>query len=170
MRSLAQLLRSPSRRLLSELHSPQLTTQLTGGCYCGNIKLRAQLSQPAERFTARECDCGYCRKNGASYISDPHGKLEIHVKDTSIMGRFRQAKDGNAEFLHCKNCSVLIGAIHQCLEDKKIIGTINRRAIDDNAKLFPEVTPVSPRLLSQEEKVGRWKDKWFQDVRIVLGQ
>jgi hypothetical protein len=146
------------------------TYPLQGGCYCGNIKLNIQLSKPPSTYSARECDCGFCKKNGAAYISDPDGKLEIRVKDTVFLGRFKQEKDGNAEFIHCKNCSVLIGAIHQCPENQSIIGAINRRAIDNYATTFTTVTPVSPRLLEKDEKVNRWKEKWFKDVQIFLGK
>jgi hypothetical protein len=141
---------------------------LGGGCYCGNIKFKMFLPQRPESYTARGCDCGFCLKHGASYISDPLGKLEIHVKDTSILGRFRQDSSDNAEFLHCKRCAVLIGAIHQCPEDEKILGSVNRLAIEKAASLFPNLSSVSPRLLTKEQKVSRWKEKWFQDVQIIF--
>jgi hypothetical protein len=144
------------------------TNMLDGGCYCGNIKLKMFLPQVPSSYTARGCDCGFCLKQGASYISDPAGKLEIHVKDTSVLGRFRQDSSDNAEFLHCKRCAVLIGAIHQCPEDEKIIASVNRLAIEKAESLFPNVSSVSPRLLTKDQKVARWKEKWFQDVQIIF--
>eukprot|EP01040_Poterioochromonas_malhamensis_P009608 gene9608-10432_t len=169
----AQICRSfPVQRLVrtrppQRMVSIALNQKIIGGCYCKNISLVMTL--PPAEYQARACDCEFCRKHSAAYVSDPKGSLEIKVKETSALGRFRQESDDNAEFLHCKRCGVLIGAIHQCVgegENNKIIGAVNRLAIDQAAELFPQVTTVQPRLLTREEKVRRWKEKWFQDVKI----
>lgn len=41
-------------------------------------------------YHPRACDCDFCRKHGAAYISDPQGAVRIQVKDAQQLGRYRQ--------------------------------------------------------------------------------
>jgi len=92
--------------------------------------------------------------------------LRIDIKDERNLARYKQG-DEIADFLICKQCGVLVGVSYQ--EGERIYATINRRAID-NAAQFGEESAVSPKLLSEAQKVERWKENWFRDVIVDVNQ
>ena len=143
------------------------SVQLLGGCSCGNIRLHVKLSKPANGFGPRDCDCSFCRKHGAMYLSDPNGSLQIQVNDTALVGEHRQGPEGQANFMFCKCCGVLTNVLHKCAEDGRLIGAVNSRAMNKFDKLFAEPVTVSPKLLTIEEKLQRWKMNWFGNVVLT---
>ena len=60
-----------------------------GGCRCGNLRVRLELTQPPEAYTARRCLCSYCTERGVLYISDPNGLYEITVSNEAALDRQR---------------------------------------------------------------------------------
>jgi hypothetical protein len=139
--------------------------QLRGGCHCGGLELRIELPRPAQDYAPRACDCDFCRKHAAAYVSDPHGSLLVHIRDTAAQGRYRQGS-GSAEMLLCRNCGVLLGALYQ--HEHALLGVANVRALESRAQFASEQT-VSPRSLSAQQKVSRWREIWFQQVTVVAG-
>jgi [ribosomal protein S5]-alanine N-acetyltransferase len=137
--------------------------ELKGGCYCGNIRLTVLLSQEPSSYHPRACDCDFCRKHGAAYVSDPQGELRIQINDESQVSRFRQGSS-TAEMLLCRLCGVLVGALYR--EADRLFGTLNAQALECRAAFAPEQS-VSPRLLPADQKVLRWRDLWFQDVTVT---
>ncbi|BBE32818.1 GFA family protein [Sphingosinicella microcystinivorans] len=136
---------------------------LAGGCHCGNLGLAVALTASAGDYVPRVCDCDFCCKHGASYVSDPDGRLEIKVRDPQLLGRYRQGS-GAAEMLVCRNCGVLVGAVYR--EGDTLLGVANVRALDAGST-FAAAQPASPQRLGREEKVDRWKAIWFADVTIA---
>lgn len=132
-----------------------------GGCYCRSITFEMKITNEVNFYNPRACDCNFCLKHGASYISDNEGKLVIYVRDESIFNRYRQ---GNkiADFLICKVCGVLIGVCYE--NNHKLYAAINSKAIDNID--FKTEKIVSPKMLSENEKIERWADAWFSEVSI----
>ena len=130
--------------------------ELKGGCHCGRLSLCFSTSLNLEDFNPRACDCSYCKKHAAMYISDPSGRLLIDVKGIDGLGRYRQGSE-TADFLYCTNCGVLIGVVFENNGD--IYGAVNDRCLDGYENLGGPAI-VSPRKLSPEEKV------WTRDVQI----
>jgi len=143
------------------MSSPTMHTA-RGGCYCGNIRLELSLTQEPGHYRPRACDCGFCRKHGAAYLSDPEGSLAIRIDDPSRTATFRQGNE-LAEMLLCGRCGVLVGALYR--SDAGIYATVNAKAIDGAAAEFGNEQPVSPKQLSGEEKTLRWKKLWFSNVK-----
>jgi hypothetical protein len=133
-----------------------------GGCDCGNLSIELELTEPSDSYHPRTCDCRFCRKHAAAYVSDPHGSLRIKVRDTELLARYRQGS-GTAEFLLCARCGVLIGVCYQ--EGELRYAAVNVRAIGDGAA-FGSPTVVSPKALAVDERVQRWKQLWFSNVRL----
>jgi len=123
---------------------------------------RGGVAACAIHIPPRACDCDFCRKHGAAYISDPQGSVRIQVKDAQQLGKYRQGS-GIAECLICRNCGVLVGVVY--VDNRRLYAGINCKVIDGNPG-FAEAVPVSPKTLPDDEKVGRWKDLWFADVCI----
>jgi hypothetical protein len=138
--------------------------RVSGGCYCGNVQLEIELTREPGSYHPRACDCNFCSKHGAAYLSDPQGALTILVGDTSNTGYCRQGSS-LAECLFCKNCGVLVGVVYR--SDERVYGAVNVKAVEAPTNFAAE-QPVSPKLLSGEEKITRWQDIWFSNVTITV--
>ena len=135
---------------------------VTGGCYCGNIRVELGLAREVGEYRPRACDCGFCRKHGAAYVSDPGGWVRIRVDDPARSGIYQQGNE-LAEMLLCARCGVLVGALYR--SDGRVYATVNVKVIE-GGPIFGAEEPVSPKQLSAEDKVARWKKLWFSDVRV----
>ena len=135
---------------------------LKGGCHCGNIKVEVGLSRPPGAYNPRACDCDFCMKHGAAYLSDRDGALRIRIKDARLLSKYRQGS-GQAEFLVCANCGVLVAVSYK--DAGRTVAAVNSQAIE--GVRFGEKTTASPKKLGPEDKTKRWKDLWFQDVSLV---
>ena len=135
----------------------------SGGCHCGNISLEFQSTLPPSEFRPRSCDCSFCRKHGATYVSDPKGKLIITVQDRRELNSYRQGSE-SAEFLMCRKCGVLAAVVYSA--DERLYATVNGKAIE-NSESFGQEAPVAPWKLGTDEKRARWKEMWFADVSIA---
>jgi hypothetical protein len=136
--------------------------KLQATCHCQNTRLELELSQPPETYQPRACDCDFCRKHGAAYLSDPAGSLQIHVNNEQHLHSYKQGS-GTADFLLCSNCGVLLAVTYQA--EDQLYATVNVKAIDGDIP-FGETIPVSPKTLATTEKTERWKSLWFPHVRI----
>jgi hypothetical protein len=137
--------------------------KVTGSCHCGNIRVEMDLTRAPGTIRPRACDCDFCRKHRAAYISDAHGTLLIRIEEEHESGRYFQG-DGLAEFLVCRRCGVLVGVLYR-LEDR-LYAAINVNATDRPAEFGIE-QPVSPKKLSGTEKSQRWQEIWFSTVNLV---
>ena len=129
-------------------------------CHCGNIRVEAQLAGAPATYRPRACDCDFCRKHAAAYVSDARGSMHVHIKDEREAGKYRQGS-GQAQLLLCRQCGVLVAALFS--HDGRLHGAVNARAVDARTQFGPE-QPVSPQKLAAGEKVRRWQDLWFPDV------
>jgi len=137
--------------------------RVKGGCHCGNIRVFVELPHAPSDYCPRVCDCEFCRKHGASYVSDQHGSLRIEVGNSQILGKYRQGA-GIADCLFCIRCGVLVGVLYQ--ESGHLYATVNSAVLVGNDS-FGEKKSVAPRLLAASEKVSRWKELWFSNVTFA---
>jgi hypothetical protein len=137
---------------------------LKGQCHCGNVQLDVELTQPPGAYQPRACDCEFCQKHGAAYISDPQGALALHVKDGRLLKKYRQGS-GRAFCLLCTGCGVVVGAAYE--EKGQTFAALNRRVVEGGVVFGAEMT-VSPKALGVDEKIQRWKNLWFSRVALVV--
>ncbi len=135
----------------------------SGACHCGNIQIEIHSTRLLGEIQPRSCDCSFCSKHGAIYVSDPKGKLAITVRDRSKLNTYRQGS-ASAEFLMCAKCGVLAAVVYA--EGERLYATVNGKALENSEALGEEVR-VSPWKLGADEKKARWKDIWFANVSIV---
>lgn len=102
-------------------------TTFTGGCHCGQISLRFKTQLKATSFTPGACDCDFCRKHGAVYLSDSAELLEITTSDAQTY-RFGL---GITDFHTCPKCGVLVAATLRD-SDGAIFGVVNQRVVERN--------------------------------------
>jgi hypothetical protein len=134
---------------------------VNGGCHCGNILVEIGLPRPPDTYTPRACDCEFCTRHGAAYISDAQGSLVVRIKDESESRMYRQGS-GQAGFLLCRSCGVLVGAFYR--RENQLYGTVNARVL---AAEFAASRPASPKQLSDQDKAQRWQELWFPAVTII---
>jgi len=135
---------------------------VSGGCHCENILLHLELARAPASYSPRACDCSFCRKHQAAYVSDPQGALRIRLADPGKAGRYRQGS-GQAEMLFCTTCGVLLGALYQGAA--RAYATVNARVIDPAVRFGAE-SVVSPQTLAASAKATRWQELWFANVSI----
>ena len=137
---------------------------LRGGCHCGQLRVAfSTMLDPAD-MKPRACDCSFCQKHGAAYVSDPAGTLAISMASPDAMRRYRQGSN-TAEFLFCGGCGILVAVIFE--HDARIHGAVNARCLDATIRLG-EFVSASPQQLSAEDKVDRWLRLWIPDVELMV--
>ena len=134
-----------------------------GGCHCGAVRIEFSASQAPESLNPRACDCDFCQKHGAAYVSDTAGQLCIIAADPNALRLYRQGSM-SALFQLCSRCGVLLAVTFE--HDDRVYGAINARCLEEHER-FGATVAVSPQQLSAAEKVDRWRQVWIPDVRAV---
>lgn len=138
--------------------------KLSGACHCGNLRLELELTRAPADYAPRACDCDFCTRHGAAWLSDPQGSLSIRIRDEAKTTRYRQGSE-QAEFLLCTDCGGL-GAVLYKSDAGRLFAAVNARTVD-GGKDFGPTQPVSPKTLSGEQKVKRWQEVWFSRVGVM---
>src|SRR6185295_657982 len=111
----------------------------TGGCHCGNIRTRLELSRPAEQTPLRSCSCAFCRAHSTRTLSDRDGLFEIEAADWSLVERYRFGSR-TADYMVCRRCGVYVGAL--CETSSGLRAVVNVNSLADRA-MFNQ-TPSAP--------------------------
>lgn len=135
---------------------------LRGGCHCGGLNVEFSTALAPDAIAPRACDCSFCRKHGAAWVSDPAGRFTLTVRGEPPL-EYRQGS-GTARFLLCRRCGVLVAVTHAHAE--RVYAAVNTTCLDGDPE-FGAPLPVSPQKLGAEEKTARWRELWVPDVRIV---
>jgi hypothetical protein len=127
-----------------------------GGCHCGALRWTFESRHLLAQFAPRACDCDFCTRHRAAWVSDADGLLKISDAGGQTR-RYRQGS-GQAEFLFCGRCGVLVGVT--CLDDGGTLrGAVNRNGFDERHLLGDEIV-ASPQQLAAEAKLARWSQLW----------
>jgi len=134
-----------------------------GSCHCGRLSLEFTTRMPAADFHPRACDCSFCCKHGAAYVSDPEGWLSIRENEAGSRREYRQGAE-IARFQVCGHCGVLIAVVFE--HEGRRYGAVNARCLDGHSG-FGESVLASPQRLNAEEKIARWRQAWVPDVTVT---
>lgn len=134
-----------------------------GGCHCGRLGVEFRTRQDPATIIPRSCDCSFCSKHGAAYISDPAGSLSVSYSEPDAPTEYLQGSNA-ARFLLCRHCGVLVAVIFK--HASGICGAVNAGCLDGQTGLGQPV-PASPQTLGAEEKVARWLKLWIPDVVLA---
>jgi len=136
---------------------------LPGSCHCGRLHVEFSTGQAPVSLVPRACDCSFCQKHGAAYISDPAGRLSISETDAGALREYRQGSNA-AQFLICGHCGVLVAVIFR--QGSRIYGAANAGCLDGDVGIGAPVA-ASPQTLSPDEKISRWLQMWVPDVVLA---
>lgn len=125
---------------------------LRGGCHCGALTVTFAATQAADALHPRACECAFCTKHGAAWLSDPSGALTI---DASRAPREYRQGSGSARFLLCGDCGVLVAVVD---DQTPLRGAVNACCLD--VETLGPATRVSPQRLAPGEKRARWRQLW----------
>lgn len=134
---------------------------LQGSCHCGKLQLQFHTKLLPAQMQPRACDCSFCQKHGAAYVSDPQGRLQI-VGAASSLHTYVQGSQ-QARFLLCAECGVLLAVVYE--EGPQRYGALNLRCLDAQAE-FAAAQTASPQKLSAQQKTERWKQLWVAGVEL----
>jgi hypothetical protein len=135
---------------------------IPGGCHCGAVQVEFATAKDLAGFHPRECDCSFCRRHGATWLSDAEGRLRISEHAHGMLGDYRQGSEA-ARFLLCARCGVCVAVIFE--EGARRFGAVNANCLESGSD-FGVALPASPQMLSAEEKIARWKALWIADVVV----
>jgi hypothetical protein len=128
-----------------------------GGCHCGNIEVAFQTAQPADSLQLRECGCAFCRRHGATALTDPAGTLEVRLRDGREVSRYRFALR-TADFLVCRTCGVFVAAV--CTVDGATYATLNANVLARREDFTRAPLPVHYDAESATERLARRRRAW----------
>ena len=135
--------------------------EFTGSCHCGNIRYRFTTRLGLHELPLRRCNCGFCRKQGAAYASDPSGDLALEIKEPEALKKYRFSS-GVVDFLICRNCGVMTTAIASI--DGNLYGVIVANSLDDPITTTPEEKEFTNE--SVEDGLQRRKRNWIGKVTV----
>jgi hypothetical protein len=138
-------------------------TTLHGACHCGRLRLRFDTALEPGGIHPRACDCSFCTKHGAAYISDPHGRLHLEVAEATALHHYTQGAE-LAKFVLCQHCGVLMGVVFE--HGEQVLGAVNASCLAERASLGAAQT-ASPQTLSAAEKQQRWAALWTPTVQVI---
>lgn len=111
-----------------------------GHCHCGNLQVGFETARPPASLPLRACDCTFCRRHGATAVTDPGGHLEIRISDPRELSRYGFALR-TADFLVCRTCGVFVAAT--CTVDGATYATLNANVLEARASFTQPPAPVS---------------------------
>ena len=132
-----------------------------GGCSCKNIVISLFLDSELSQYTPRACQCSYCKKKNAAYISFPDWKLEVKIKNSVHINKFRFSTR-TADFVSCKICDELIYVVSKI--GNKNYSVVNITAFKNVQFPDPVKTDFDSEL--QSERIIRRKSNWISDVDV----
>jgi len=136
---------------------------LGGSCHCGGMTVELYTRTAPSALHPRVCDCAFCRKHGASWLSDPEGYLRLLARGDLL--RAYQQGSVQARFLLCGHCGVLMAVTVE--RGGHVFGAVNAGCLDDPPALGDPV-PVSPQALAADARLARWQEVWVPQVELVM--
>jgi hypothetical protein len=136
--------------------------ELRGSCHCGNVEFTLFTNKEVVGFLPRRCSCSMCRRHGASYISDPDGRLELRYRDGSQLSLYRIGHR-TAQWVICSRCGVLTAVL--CEIEGRLRAVVRVQSMVDHSFPQPEVmTNFDPE--SVEERLQRRAKTWIGSVTV----
>jgi hypothetical protein len=136
--------------------------ELRGSCHCGNVEFTLFTEKSADDLVPRRCSCSMCRRHGASYISDPGGRLVLRYRDPSLLSVYRFGH-GTAQWIICAKCGVLTAVL--CGIDGRLRAVVRVQSILDQAFRAPEI-PTDFEAESVAERLERRARTWIGTVEV----
>jgi hypothetical protein len=136
--------------------------ELRGGCHCGNVDFTFFTEKDLDELVPRRCSCSMCRRHGASYISDPHARLELRCLDPSLLNFYRFGHD-TSDWAICSRCGVLTAVL--CEIEGQVRAVVRVQSILAHTFRAAEV-PMNFDSESVDERLRRRARTWIGTVSM----
>jgi hypothetical protein len=128
-----------------------------GGCHCGALGFEYRTGKAPAEWPVRACQCSFCKRHGASYTSDPAGRVRFTHEDASALARYRFGHE-TADFVFCVRCGSYLGAVTE--EGGLPLMVINLRALDPVPEGLPAAQPMSYEGETKTDRDSRRSARW----------
>ncbi len=137
---------------------------LEGGCHCGNLRVELVTAIAPAAFEVRACQCSFCERHGARTISDPAGRLVIHVADDERLCRYRFGLQ-TSEALVCGRCGCYVAAV---MPELPQVATLNARVLAAWEQFTAPAKAVDYSAETKAERIARRRRGWTPTT-IAMG-
>jgi hypothetical protein len=96
----------------------------SGGCHCGNIRVRLRLTKAPAENPLRACACSFCRAHQTRTVADPGGLFEVEADDWSLVEPYHFGSR-TADYLVCRRCGVYVGAVCETAAGTRAVVNVN---------------------------------------------
>lgn len=157
-----------------------------GSCHCGNVRVVYRSRLAPESTTPRACQCSFCRKQNTRMVSDPAGQLDIHVRDSGELARYRFGL-GVSDYLSCRICGVYVGSfmvdadgaarLAQAEDDAVAavggpsiagLATLSANLLEAQSR-FPAASPIDYDGEGETAKRERRRQRWTPARLVIEG-
>jgi hypothetical protein len=135
---------------------------LRGSCHCRNVEFVLSTEKSTDDLVPRRCSCSMCRRHGASYISDPDGRLVLRYRDPSLLSFYRFGH-GTAQWIICSRCGVLTAVL--CEIDDRLRAVVVVQSMVEHTFRASE-TPTDFESESVCERLARRAKTWIGTVEV----
>lgn len=137
-------------------------TCLSGQCHCGNIAFAFETELSADTIPLRRCSCGFCKRIGGLYTSDPLGHLAVTISNESSTYRFGHQ---TADFHICPHCGCM--PVITCGIGDDIKAVVNARMITSLDIDFERAALFDASHESAEDRLVRRSATWIGTVDLL---
>lgn len=139
---------------------------IRGSCHCGNIAYEFDWAPAPQTVVGRACSCGFCRRHGAAWTSNPDAALRLRIAEPGQVARHAFAT-GTADFLVCRRCGIAPVVLSR-IEDRDY-AVVNVRTIDADAGVRVEIVPMSLPDEDAATRLARRRRNWTPVVDPAPG-
>jgi hypothetical protein len=135
-----------------------------GQCHCGNISVIFQSDKDTKDFVPRICECTFCTKHGARWISDPAGTVIVTIKDDTRVSKYAFGHE-TAEFITCSRCGVTLLAVSEIEGNRHAVLNVN--VLDDQGSFTGTESAFDYDAESELSRLDRRKKNWIGRVELI---
>jgi hypothetical protein len=137
---------------------------ISGRCHCSNISFALTWEPEPKQIPARACDCSFCTKHGGVWTSCPTGRLEVTVRDPSLVSKYAFGTN-TAEFHICSRCGIVPVVTSRI--DGHLYAVVSVNAFEDVAAALVKRAAASFQDESEDVRLARRTRNWIADVRFI---
>lgn len=130
-----------------------------GACHCGAIRAAYSTDKP---LAFRRCGCGFCRRHGGTYSTDPDGSLVVEA-GAGGLSRYRFGH-GTAQFLLCPHCGVFVAVVAEI--DGRLRAVVNMAVMEPPLHFSSDIPVMDFDGESDEDRTNRRRRNWIGAVTI----
>lgn len=132
-----------------------------GGCHCGNMRVRLQLSKRPQDSPLRACACAFCRAHATRTVADTAGLFELQADDWSLVEHYRFGSR-TADYVVCRRCGIYVAAICETSAGTRAVVNVNCLADRASFTQIPAVSDYDGE--TTEARLARRAVRWMPAV------